>query len=336
MSFGYLLVDLLGVVLLWSLALHIPQLPLALRYLAWPAYWIVQGCVMTGIWVIGHECGHGGFSASDTVNNWTGLVTHSALLVPFYSWKISHGHHHSCTGDVDNDEVFVPALRSTDAAAEEAPIPLMSAIWIVVTLTIGWFGYLSMNVTGPAKYEGKARSHFNPASALFNDGQRHLVLISDLGVLAALSALAYGCYVYGTQFIVFMYIIPYLNVNFWLVLITYLQHTDPLLPHYKAPHWTWLGGALATVDRDYGILNIFHHHIADTHVCHHLFSKIPHYHAQEATEALKPILGSYYKVDNTPIVPALWRSFRECLVVDDTTNQGPLWWCSSATKAKAA
>lgn len=35
----------------------------------------------------------------------------------------------------------------------------------------------------------------------------------------------------------------------------------------------WLRGALATVDRSYGILNYFHHHIADTHVAHHLFSQ---------------------------------------------------------------
>lgn len=35
----------------------------------------------------------------------------------------------------------------------------------------------------------------------------------------------------------------------------------------------WLRGALSTVDRSYGILDYFHHHIADTHVAHHLFSQ---------------------------------------------------------------
>ena len=28
------------------------------------------------------------------------------------------------------------------------------------------------------------------------------------------------------------------------------------------------------------MLDFFHHHIADTHVAHHLFSQMPHYHAQ--------------------------------------------------------
>jgi len=53
-------------------------------------------------------------------------------------------------------------------------------------------------------------------------------------------------------------------------------------------------GALLTVDRDYGMLNLVFHHITDNHVTHHLFSIIPHYRAGEATRAIKPILGNYY------------------------------------------
>ncbi len=77
-----------------------------------------------------------------------------------------------------------------------------------------------------------------------------------------------------------MYIAPYLIVNMWLVMITLLQHTHPSLPHYNDQEWEWLRGALSTVDRSYGLLDIVFHHIADTHVCHHLFSTMPHYHAQ--------------------------------------------------------
>ncbi len=46
--------------------------------------------------------------------------------------------------------------------------------------------------------------------------------------------------------------------------------------------WNWLRGALCTVDRSFGpLLDHTFHHIVDTHVCHHLFSKMPFYHAQE-------------------------------------------------------
>lgn len=49
------------------------------------------------------------------------------------------------------------------------------------------------------------------------------------------------------------------------------HHTSPIA---FALHRDWLRGALSTVDRSYGIFDYFHHHIADTHVAHHLFSQV--------------------------------------------------------------
>ena len=78
------------------------------------------------------------------------------------------------------------------------------------------------------------------------------------------------------------------RVNHWLVLITFLQHTDPLLPHYRASEFTFPRGALSTLDRNLlGDLGSFMgwigatvtHGISETHVLHHVNSKIPHYHA---------------------------------------------------------
>ena len=41
-------------------------------------------------------------------------------------------------------------------------------------------------------------------------------------------------------------------------------------------------GGLSTIDRDYGMFNKIQHDIG-THVVHHLFPQIPHYHLTEAT-----------------------------------------------------
>lgn len=46
----------------------------------------------------------------------------------------------------------------------------------------------------------------------------------------------------------------------------------------------------------YGILDVFFHHIADTHVAHHLFSYMPHYHAQEATQAIRKVRQTLFQV----------------------------------------
>ena len=90
------------------------------------------------------------------------------------------------------------------------------------------------------------------------------------------------------------------RVNHWIVLITFLQHTDPLLPHYRSGEFTFPRGALATFDRsllgDLGpvmawLAATLTHGISETHVAHHVHSKIPHYHAWEATDALRVKLG---------------------------------------------
>lgn len=49
-----------------------------------------------------------------------------------------------------------------------------------------------------------------------------------------------------------------------------------------------------------------------------MFHVVPFYHAQEATESIKKVLGDYYLHDPTPVHKALWRSFSECKFVEDS------------------
>lgn len=63
---------------------------------------------------------------------------------------------------------------------------------------------------------------------------------------------------------------------------------------------------------------------------HHLFSKIPFYHAEEATEAIRPILGDRYVRDETPFWLALWKTFGSCETVAEKKGgereEGVLHW----------
>jgi len=330
-SFSYLLSDLMMVACFFYLAYYCDRaldsssnnsVPPYFKYLLWPVYWYAQGSVMTGIWVIAHECGHGGFTASEDVNHWVGTILHSLLLVPFHSWRITHKHHHENTGSCENDEVFSPSTRSDFLHHELRETPLAQAIGIVIMLTVGWLpGYLVWNFTGPKKYHGKNANHFSSESVLFEDADRPLVRNSIAWWMAA-AALLVGCIVtFGWRDVLYYYWIPLMVTNYHLVLITYLQHTDVYMPHFRGEEWSFLRGALCTVDRSFGpVLDHTFHHITDTHVCHHLFSKMPFYHAAEATEAFKGVLGDYYLKDNTPIARALYRSFSNCQFVEDEGN----------------
>lgn len=59
-------------------------------------------------------------------------------------------------------------------------------------------------------------------------------------------------------------------------------------------------GALTTVDRNYGLGNIIFHHIGDTHIAHHLFSKMPHVTFPPPPHFQQPTL---FLVSTTPKKP---------------------------------
>ncbi|KAF8471958.1 delta(12) fatty acid desaturase [Kalaharituber pfeilii] len=317
-----------------------------LRCAAWALYTFLQGLFATGIWVLAHECGHGAFSPSKFVNDITGWIMHSSLLVPYFSWKISHSKHHKGTGHMERDMVFVPKTRQqyisnvSMAANTLAELgeetPLVTALNLILQQLFGWPMYLITNATGHNCHErqsegrGKGKrngwfggvNHFNLSSPLYENKHLHLILYSDIG-LAIMGFLLYqGIQKWGFTNMLVWYFIPYLWVNHWLVAITFLQHTDPTLPHYYPEAWNFARGAAATIDREFGFIGRhLLHGIIETHVAHHYVSTIPFYNADEATEAIKKVMGKHYRSDTKDgpwgFLRAIWTSARWCNFVEE-------------------
>lgn len=286
--------------------LELMQLPLPVKILGYMVYWYVQGSYGMGLWVIAHECGHYGMSDSNLMNDIVGAFCHSILMTPYHSWQITHKIHHANTGSCENDEVYAPFSRSDLAPTWNDLIedsPTYNLYRIVKMLLIGWLpGYLVVNSWGPAKYRTAAANHFNPDSAFYLPKERNVVILSNIECLAVLAVTGYFIHNYGFWLVFNLYLAPLLVTNAYLVVITYLNHTDTFVPHLREDGWNWLHGNLCTVDRSFGKwLDGVLHRVTDTHVLHHLFPKIPHYHAAEAFEAIKPILGDYHLRDETPI-----------------------------------
>lgn len=121
---------------------------------------------------------------------------------------------------------------------------------------------------------------------------------------------------FGLAPVLFAYAGPYLTMNAWLVTYTWLQHTDPAVPHYDSADWSFIKGCFATIDRPYPPLADFlHHRIGTTHVIHHLFPTIPHYHAVEATAVIQEKYPELYRYDETPLTQALWNVSLDCVAV---------------------
>jgi hypothetical protein len=174
------------------------------------------------------------------------------------------------------------------------------------------------NADGTRKQGKDMLDHFRPSSKLFPSRVQTKISIGTCGILGWIVFLVWCGQKTSSMHVLNFYVGPYMWVNAWLVLYTWLQHTDSTVPHYGEAEWTWMKGALGTIDRPYGIFDFFHHKIGSTHVVHHLFHEIPFYHADEATVHVKAKLGKLYNYDGTFLPIAAYKVAKECHYVGAT------------------
>mmetsp|Transcript_61883 Transcript_61883/g.147371 ORF Transcript_61883/g.147371 Transcript_61883/m.147371 type:complete len:462 (-) Transcript_61883:283-1668(-) len=318
-------------------------LPLKLAFLPlWMAYWWAAGTIATGCWVVAHECGHGAFSDNKQLQDAVGYVLHTALMVPYFSWQRSHAVHHSKTNHLTEGETHVPyTLESGKKTLAKKQFmqnvlgdTVGNAVYtfqrMVSHLVFGWPAYLLAGVTG-----GPVRgmtNHFFPLPP-FSTGQKNTELfpgqwkkkvwLSDVGIVAMMGVLAAWSATYGFTHMAALYLGPLAITNCWLVLYTWLQHTDVDVPHYEGENWSFLKGAFMSIDRPYGpIFDFLHHRIGSTHVVHHIDCTIPHYRAKAATEAVAAAFPDHYLYEGTPIPQATWRVAQGCIAVE---QRGKRW-----------
>lgn len=325
------------------LSTEIPANLLSAEALVWFAGWNMyafwMGTILTGHWVLAHECGHGAFSPSQTFNDIWGFIMHQALLVPYFAWQYSHAKHHRRTNNLVDGESHVPSTGAENGLGSNGERNSFYAVWheamgdgafaawqIFSHCFLGWPLYLlglastgRLANDGTFLAEGEIIDHFRPSSKMFPAKIRAKIIASTLGVVATVGYLFKLSLDHGFLTVSLWYTGPYIWTNFWLVTYTWLQHSDPSVPQYGPGEWTWVRGALSTIDRPYGIFCFFHHKIGSTHVAHHLFHEMPFYRADEATAAIKAFLEpkGLYNHDPTPWYKAMWRIAKTCHFVDD-------------------
>ncbi len=270
-----------------------------------PLFWLMQGTMFWALFVVGHDCGHRSFSRYLWLNDLIGHLSHTPILVPFHGWRISHRTHHNNTGNIDTDESWYPV---TESQYQEMSFWEKLARFQLVLFVYPLYLF--------KRSPGRKGSHFLPNSPLFRPSEKWGVITSTICCTLMIAFLGFLGYQYGLIWLLKYYVGPYVVFVMWLDLVTFLHHTDPDIPWYRSQDWYFLKGALSTIDHDYGFINNIHHNIG-THVAHHIFLNMPHYHLKTATEAIKPILGNYYRKSNRSIFKAFWRGYKTCYFVPD-------------------
>jgi len=340
--------DVIFSIIFYSLATYIDTfVSPPIRWGLWGLYWFWQSIAWTGLWILAHEAGHGNISDDGRTNSVLGFLLHTFLFIPYFAWRHTHMVHHKYTNSQERDENYVPYTRSdvnlpeehvatsTDYAEllEDAPFYILCRLFVMQLA--GLQHYLMFNTRGSKAYPS-GTNHFSPSSPLFRRQDSLLIVVSNIGLVCMASVLAYCVYEFGLQSVVKFYFVPYVLVNHWIVMLTYLHHSDPTIPHYRAGEWNWLRGALATVDRPLlgWIGRFFLHNISHDHVAHHLFPDVPFYNTPRVTEVIKPLLKTHYNYDSTNTFYALYRSFAQCYFVED--HGGILFYRNQRGKALRA
>ena len=296
----------------------------------WVFYAIVSGTTSMGLWVLAHECGHGAFSDNRKLETFVGYCLHSFLLVPYFSWQRSHAVHHAFTNHITDGETHVPVVIAGDGRCEkkggenemESSLLLGKTLYgfcqLFLHLILGWPAYLLAGKTGGPRYG--TSNHFWPTRPFSNKLWPSIwakkVWISDWGILFMLFLLVSWSINFGIFSMVSLYLGPLLVVNIWLVIYTWLHHTDTDVPHLGSSEFTYMRGAFLSIDRPYGkILDFLHHSIGSTHAIHHIEPTVPHYHARLATRILKEKFPKVYLYNPTPISKSIWHIATNCVAV---------------------
>jgi omega-3 fatty acid desaturase (delta-15 desaturase) len=278
-------------------------LPTYVQWLATGLFWAFSGFFMWGIFVVGHDCGHGTFSDYWLLNDILGHIMHGSIMVPFYPWALSHARHHMFHNHETKDYSHPWYTEERYMRPDEGTARFFREHKLLrgTFPLYGWFLYL---------YGMPDGSHFFPFSGQrmwkeSDSTDQYKCIISSIWTIIC-GVSIYRFFGGDWNAIAYYYVVPLFVFGWWLVTVTYLQHHSPTTAVYNDSNWKFVDAAFETIDRVYGYgVDTLSHHITDGHVVHHLFFRnIPHYHLAEATAALQDYmvsndLGKFYRQERT-------------------------------------
>jgi len=269
-----------------------------------PFVWFYTGTAATGLFVIGHDCGHRSFMKSLFWNDVIGTLTFAPLLYPFHAWRIQHNVHHKNTNKLHMDTAWHPVLGKDYLAGN----PIMN--------------FLQRLVRGPVWYIGSIGhwviEHFNLSLFKGEDLEKvkSSTSIITYFVLVFFPAL-YGFF--GIWGIVKFWFVPWLIFHFWMSTFTLVHHTAPHIPFLEESKWNDAQAALQhTVHCHYPAWIDFLCHDISVHIPHHISPAIPHYRLRLAYDSIKKNWGPYVQECEFG-VDLIWHIISNCHIHDDET-----------------
>jgi acyl-lipid omega-6 desaturase (Delta-12 desaturase) len=248
------------------------------------AAWLFAGWCFTGIFVIGHDCGHMAFSERRWVNVVVGHLCLSPIFTGFHNWRIWHNFHHAKTQlrGLDPDwaeKMMTRAEYDTAPLGEKAHVRLGfgTPLGLLVGFWVGMFRRSFMKALAPQV-------------PLARGAERELLTSSALMLLASgtITLLVYRWG--GAWAVVKYYYMPAFIAAAHGAMLTYLHHTSADALVFDKADWTPFRGQVVStfnvrfprwIESLWFDINI--------HLVHHLAPRIPWYQLRDATEAIRAV-----------------------------------------------
>ena len=254
------------------------------------AAWFVYGAVLLGFFLIGHDCGHGSFSKSKTVNRIVGYICMAPIFNGFQTWVLTHNHHHAHTQrrgeDVDwsshlvTEEEFSRMTWADDFAVK-----------LGYHMPFGIFWWIMWNAL---QRGSQVEPMLEPR--LY---QRHKASLTRSNVIMMIATLSvYGAFWYFTGFwgMVKYHGVPVLIASLLGGVVVAVGHANKNTIWYERDEWSPIRGQIVStydyrfpVWLEYLVLNI------NVHIPHHVSVRIPWYNLKAAAKILKDTYPDFYQ-----------------------------------------
>jgi acyl-lipid omega-6 desaturase (Delta-12 desaturase) len=297
---------------------------LALNSWLWALpFTVLLGTVLTGIFVVGHDCGHRSFGPT-RYGDWIGEIATAMTIWPFHIWRLSHDIHHRHTHNIEKDIAWVPftltKLERLNGIGRGIYLLTRTTLWFIGS----WFFTFYFIKDG---LRGKKSRHFRAED---------LPLIRRSLIVSAVVVSTYfllSAWLGGWYGVVYLFLLPQLVVHFWLSTFTLLHHTHKDATWHAAADWSFAVQLRGTTHVAYPRWVEWLTHDINWHVPHHVCVGVPHYHLREAHRALRA------KLDFVREETFSWRLLTD--VIENchaiTSKQtGGLGWQRHAAKLEAA
>lgn len=247
-----------------------------------PFAWFFAGTAATGLFVIGHDCGHRSFAKQRWVNNWVGHIAMMPLVYPFHCWRILHDHHHVHTNKLHVDNAWEPwtveGFQASPVWLQYGYRALRGAFWW--TGSIAHWAVLHFRLGNFAKRDRAAAK-------------------TSIAVVVIFAAIFFPTmyFTLGLWGIVKFWLMPWLGYHFWMSTFTIVHHTIPEIQFHPQERWFAVPAQLeGTVHCTYPKWVEVLCHDINVHVPHHISVGIPSYNLRKAHKSLMQNWGQHIYV----------------------------------------